>query len=428
MYSKDPRGQKNAQGTTPQPESAPTTKRATGSRKVTEARATAQRTKLDAQSDARRRTAEDAAKAKPSAGTAKRERERPGNRRAATVERAIADYLLDHAGGNHSVKTLEWHHTALNLMRAYLEEECEITLVEDIDAPDLNGWLAHLRTTPGSRGKPRAERTIQTYARSARAFFHWLVRRELIERNPFDRVTFPKVGKPLIQTIDADEFERLLLACTPPHESGPIAERAAVRNRAILWVFYDTGIRVSELCGLRLADFDRKHGVLTVTGKGSKERRIALGSNCLRNLLYYLDRYRPDEDELAEWGSADEDHLFLSETRLPLTKNGVTLLFKRIKERAGITGKRISPHIFRHSFAIRYLVLGNDPFSLQELLGHEDMTTVKNYMHMNDETIQSQKRKYSPGDHLPSRMPGPRERRRRGFQAKNQGKGRGPQH
>ena len=84
-------------------------------------------------------------------------------------------------------------------------------------------------------------------------------------------------------------------------------------------------------------------------GKGSKERRIALGNNCLRNLLYYFDRHRPDEEELAEWGSAGETHLFLSETRLPLTKNGVNLLFKRIRERAGITDKRISPHIFRHT-------------------------------------------------------------------------------
>ena len=123
------------------------------------------------------------------------------------------------------------------------------------------------------------------------------------------------MGKPLIQTIDAEEFERLLLACSPTNEAGPIAERAAVRNRAILWVFYDTGIRISELCGLRLCDFDRKRGILTVKGKGSKERRVALGQNCLRNLLYYLDKQRPDEEELAEWGSAGEDHLFLAETR-----------------------------------------------------------------------------------------------------------------
>jgi integrase/recombinase XerD len=100
--------------------------------------------------------------------------------------RTIADYLLDHAGGNHSAKTLEWHRTAIGLLQTYLEEECQITPVEDIDAPELNGCLAHLHTTPGSRGKPRVERTIQTYTRSARAFFHWLVRRELIARNPFD--------------------------------------------------------------------------------------------------------------------------------------------------------------------------------------------------------------------------------------------------
>src|SRR5437899_3901736 len=171
-----------------------------------------------------------------------------------------------------------------------------------------------------------------------------------------------------------------------------------------------------------MGDLDRKHGVITVLGKGSKERRIALGQNCLRNLLYYLDKHRPNEDELAEWGSAGEDHLFLSETRQPLTKNGMELLFKRLKARAGIVGKRISPHIFRHTFAINYLVQSNDPFSLQELLGHEDMTTVKNYMHMNDETIQAQKRKYSPGDHLPTRMQGPKETRRTGFQTKPTGK------
>jgi len=150
---------------------------------------------------------------------------------------------------------------------------------------------------------------VQTYARSARAFFHWLVRRETIERNPFDRIVFPKVGRPLIQTIEPEEFERLLHACVPPNETGPIADQAAVRNRAILWLLYDTGIRVSELCGLRVGDFDRRHGVITVTGKGSKERRVALGQNCLRRLLYYLDRHRPDEEELAEWGSAGEGHL-----------------------------------------------------------------------------------------------------------------------
>jgi integrase/recombinase XerD len=392
------------------------------SENVTEARAVAQRAKLDAQAERRQLAAEQTAAAREAKGKHKQEHLLANRRARTTMERAIADYLLDHEGGNSSGKTLQWHRTALGFLRSFLEEERGITLVGEVDAPDINAWFASMRKTQTSRGKVRSERTIQTYARSARAFFHWLVRRETIERNPFDRVVFPKVGKPLIRTIEPEEFERLLLACTPPGEMGPFADRAAARNRAILWVLYDTGIRLSELCGLRLGDFDRKHGIITVKGKGSKERRIALGNNCLRNLLYYVDRHRPDAEELAEWGSGGEDHLFLAETRGPLTINGVTLLFARIRKRAGITDKRISPHIFRHSFAIRYLVLGNDPFSLQELLGHEDMTTVKNYMHMNDETIQAQKRKYSPGDHLPTRMPGPKEARRRSFQTKEHSK------
>ena len=417
--------------TTQEPKDTPTTgahgattrRTSAGSSRVTEARAAAQRVKLDAQAELREQgtaKAKEAAALKKARGKKEQQRLQAPRRATTTIAHAVDDYLLDHEGGNHSAKTLEWHRTALGLMRTYFEQERGITLVGEVDASAISAWFAHMRKSPGGHGKPRSERTIQTYARSARAFFHWLVRRETIEGNPFDRVVFPKVGKPLIHTIDAEEFERLLLACAPPNETGPIAQRAAVRNRAILWVLYDSGIRVSELCGLRLADFDRKHGILTVTGKGSKERRIALGNTCLRNLLYYLDKHRPDEEELAEWGSAGEDHLFLSETRLPLTKNGVTLLFKRIRERAGIVDKRISPHILRHSFAIRYLVLGNDPFSLQELLGHEDMTTVKNYMHMNDETIQAQKRKYSPGDHLPTRMPGPKETRRRGYRTRGQ--------
>jgi len=381
-----------------------------GSR-VTQARAQAQRAKLDAQAQISQQQEEEEALARQTPNKKTVRHEMQTKRRI--IATLIEAYIQDHIGGNSSEKTLEWHRTALGLMRLFFEEELNITQIDEVEADDISAWFVHMRSTPAARGKVRSERTIQTYARSARAFFHWLVRRNTLENNPFERVVFPKVGRPLIQTITTEEFERLLLACAPPHETGPYAERAAVRNRAILWLLYDTGIRVSELTNLRTGDFDRKHGVVTVMGKGAKERRVALGQNCLRNLFYYLDKHRPDAEELAEWGSAGEDHLFLSETRQPLTKNGMEMLFKRLKARAGITGKRISPHIFRHTFAMNYLIKSNDPFSLQELLGHEDLTTVLNYIHMNDTILQEQKRKFSPGDHIPTRMPGPRETRRK---------------
>ncbi len=389
-----------------------------GSR-VTQERAKAQRAKLDAQAEARHEQKE---QEEQETAIQMTQHKKTGREEVQARRRLIATlidaYIQDHIGGNHSEKTLEWHQTALGLMQHFFQEVLDITQIEEVEADDISAWFAHLRKTLGARGKLRSERTIQTYARSARAFFHWLIRRGTLEVNPFDRVVFPKVGRPLIQTITDEEFEQLLFACAPPNETGLLAERATVRNRAILWLLYDTGIRVSELTNLRVDDVDRKKGVITVLGKGSKERRVALGQNCLRNLSYYMDKYRPNAEELAEWGSAGEDHLFLSETRQPLTKNGMEMLFKRLKTRAGITGKRISPHILRHTFAMNYLLKSNDPFSLQELLGHEDLTTVLNYIHMNDAVLQEQKRKYSPGDHIPTRMPGPREMRRRGIQPK----------
>src|SRR6266852_979097 len=259
MFTQEPKGM-------PEASSKPTSKR--GSTHVAEARAQAQRDKLETQKQERIQQNVASRPNQKAKGKRTRQDLQTKPRATVTTARAIEDYLQDHEGGNHSAKTMEWHQIALGLMRTYLEQECEVTLVGEIKASNISGWFAHMRKVPGKHGKPRAERTIQTYARSARAFFHWLVRRETIESNPFDRVTFPKVGKPLIETIEPEEFERLLLACTPPNESGPIAERA------ILWLLYDTGIRVSELCGLCLPDFDRKHGIITVKGKGSKERRI----------------------------------------------------------------------------------------------------------------------------------------------------------
>ena len=154
---------------------------------TTDARATAQRAKLDAHTETTSR----------SASAKKPKRPQSPRRASMAIEHAIGDYLLNHEGGNRSRKTIKWHSTALRFLREFLAQERQITHVEDIDAPDLTAWFVHLRKTPGARGKLRSERTVQTYARFARAFFHWLVRSRFIEDNPFERVSFPRVGKPL---------------------------------------------------------------------------------------------------------------------------------------------------------------------------------------------------------------------------------------
>ncbi len=127
---------------------------------------------------------------------------------------------------------------------------------------------------------------------------------------------------------------------------------------------------------------------MIVHGKGNKERRVALGRNALRTLLLYIDRYRQDRETLLALGNLNEDHVFLAEGGFPLTRRGVDMLFQRLRRRSDLPqGKRISPHIFRHTFAVRYLMLGGDIYTLQEILGHEDIATIKNYMHLDDALI-----------------------------------------
>ncbi len=318
-----------------------------------------------------------------------------------TVRSCIDEYILDHKSQNHSPKTIEWHTLSLGKLADYLEKQ-GITSIEEIEKVHLLGWLSALGSEPGARGKTLAARSVNCYARSMRAFCRWLETEGYVQVAPSNHVRMPKVGKPLIRIIEFDEFERMLQACIPPHEVGPIADRNAARNRAIFWLLWDTGIRLAELCDLRLSNFDRTKGVIIVHGKGDKERRIALGRNALRALLLYIDRYRPGREELIELGNANEEHVFLSESGFPFTRRGVDMLFQRIRKRAALPNdKRISPHIFRHTFAVRYLMLGGDIYTLQELLGHEDIATIKNYMHLNDTLVQEQKRKFSPGDNVP---------------------------
>jgi len=337
--------------------------------------------------------------------TSKRSTSQTFPRRASkTIRAAIDDFLLDRESRNFSPKTLVQHRTSLAHLANFLETQHKVTHLSMIEAVHLRAWLVFLAKEPGVRGKsriPRTTRTCRWYAQSMHAFCNWLVAEQYIEENPAERVELPKLEKPLIRIIEFEEFEALLAACAAPQEKGFIADRNAARNRAILWVLWDTGIRVGELCDLRLTNFDRRQGTLIVFGKGRKERRVALGRNALRALLYYLDRWRQDAEELGETGNPNEDHIFLSEGGQALTIDGIEMLFKRLRSRAGLTGKRISAHIFRHTFAVRYLMLGGDIFSLQELLGHEDISTIKNYMHLNDVNVQAQKRKFSPGDNVP---------------------------
>src|SRR5438067_44368 len=157
-------------------------------------------------------------------------------RRAKRTFRASFDeYILDHQSQNHSPKTIEWHNLALGNLADYLQEQ-GITYIEDIERVHILSWLSKLGTQPGAKGKILAARSVNCYARSMRAFCNWLEAQGYVEVAPSNHVKMPKIGKPLIRIIEFDEFERMLKACMPPHEVGPITDRNAARNRAIFWL------------------------------------------------------------------------------------------------------------------------------------------------------------------------------------------------
>jgi integrase len=194
-----------------------------------------------------------------------------------------------------------------------------------------------------------------------RAFCNWLEAEGYVEVAPSNRVKMPKVGKPLIRIIEFEEFERILKACTPPHEIGPITDMNAARNRAIFWVLWDTGIHLAELCDPRLSNFDRHKGVIIVHGKGNKERRIALqGQLQDRDLRTIQRRF------LRATGLTQSSARQMERARYAtyLLRQGVSILDTALE-----AGYFDQPHLTR---SLKYLI-GQTPAQIREQSRPEQM-------------------------------------------------------
>ncbi len=307
-----------------------------------------------------------------------------------TIERAVKEYIQAHREVGHRLKTLEWHQMALGHLQQYVLAECHLLLVNQITETTICNWLAFLAQTPTARGSRRAASTIETYARSARAFFAWLVERGMLACAPMSERSFPRTSVPLPHIVSPGTFEGVMRAGFPRKTKAPGAKRTALRDQAILWVLFETGMTVSELCALRVADLDQHAGLLRVRGKGGKERQMPLGATCLSHLRAYLKQMEPTTKNGLARRHAGGDPLFGSMGKQPLTRNGVAMVFARFRAGAGISDIIMSPQILRHSFALRYLQAGGNPRGLQELLGYEGMAPVRQYLRWQDQLFHNQ--------------------------------------
>lgn len=218
-----------------------------------------------------------------------------------------------------------------------------------------------------------------------RAFFRYLLLENLIQEDPSDMLESPKLGRKLPDTLSIEEIDRL---CAAIDHSSP----EGGRNRAIIELLYSSGLRVSELVELKISNIDAANGFLRVLGKGNKERLVPVGSEALKYITIYLEKIR-GQPKPPQKGF--ENHVFLNRQGKKMTRVMVFIIVKNLAKAIGLN-KNISPHTFRHSFATHLVEGGADLRAVQEMLGHESITTTEIYTHLDREYLREVVIKYHP--------------------------------
>jgi integrase/recombinase XerD len=276
------------------------------------------------------------------------------------VERALAD------------NSVTAYATDLANLAAFAEER-GVTETEELDPVVVTRFLVSLDKA-GLSARSAARRLS-----AMRGFFKFLVRERLSLSDPSELLSPPRLGRRLPVVITFDEVIRLLAA-------PDISEPRGVRDRAMLSLMYAAGLRVSELCSIKVGDIDRQRGYLSVLGKGGKRRLVPVGEVALTDLDAYIRSLPMDRPSSA---------LFLTSWGKPMSRQGFWKLILRYARKAGIT-KAISPHKLRHSFATHLLERGADLRSVQAMLGHANIATTEVYTHVASDHVRRAYQKAHP--------------------------------
>jgi integrase/recombinase XerD len=210
-----------------------------------------------------------------------------------------------------------------------------------------------------------------------KAFFKYLLLEDVIKTDPMALIVSPRVGRKLPPTLTFPEIEKMLDAID-------LSTNEGTRNRAILEVLYSSGLRVSELVEMKLTECFFDIGFLRIIGKGDKVRLVPIGRDALHYVKIYLETIRSQQDNIKPEA---ENYVFLNRRGNKLTRVMIFLIIKDLAARCGIQ-KNISPHTFRHSFATHLIEGGADLRAVQEMLGHESITTTEIYTHLDREYLQ----------------------------------------
>ncbi|MEZ4840111.1 MAG: site-specific tyrosine recombinase XerD [Flavobacteriaceae bacterium] len=276
---------------------------------------------------------------------------------------------------------------SVNSIESYARDVSKLILfVEEnnIDKKPVNISDEYIQQFIYENSKGLNPRSQSRLISGIRSFFDYLIFENYRKDNPTSLLETPKIGRKLPDTLSIEEIDRIIAEIDLSTPEGE-------RNRAMLETLYSCGLRVSELITLKISDLFFNEGFIRVIGKGDKQRFVPINEQTQKYINIYINLIRTH----LPIKKGFEDTVFLNRNGKQLTRNMVFIVIKNLAEKAGLR-KNISPHTFRHSFATHLLERGADLRSIQQMLGHESITTTEIYMHVDKTFLREVIEKYHP--------------------------------
>ncbi len=308
-----------------------------------------------------------------------------------SLDRLARHFEAHNRSEGKSPRTVEWYVRVLSYFQDYLKKEGYAATLGDLNLQVVREFVVYLQTREKWLGHPIAHAgegflsptSVNNYVRGLRAFFSWLYREGYTGENILASLKPPRAPVTLVDILTEDEITSILNCLDADTASG-------CRDTAMVVVFLDCGIRLSELANLKFRDAHVDEGYLKVMGKGAKERIVPIGNAAQKVLQRYIYHFRPEP--------LREENVFLTLDGLPLSANAIKLIAARLAGRSGV--ERLHVHLFRHTFATNYLINGGDVFSLQQILGHTTLEMVRRYVTLASAHVRVQHRRFSPMDRM----------------------------
>ena len=280
---------------------------------------------------------------------------------AIPLDRLIEGFLLSCKVENKSPATISFYKNILDKFQWFLNKFG----IETIDSTTIRSFLGYLKDSPNRwdstnkrANRPVCPYTVDRYYTGLSALFRWSHSEGMIEVNPMATIKKPRYSRKIIKGLEPEVCHKLL-------DSFNGRDFNDYRNKAILFMFLDTGLRLSELAGLQMSDINIERGIIKVIGKGDKERLMRIGLKTQKALWSYLSRRNSEVNRV--WTGKDNE---------PFTATGIAQMIRNLGKKEGID---LSPHKLRHSFAISFLRNGANPFELQIALGHTTLEMTRRY-------------------------------------------------